>query len=166
TEDQKLWYTEAGSDQYNINDPEKSEELLDEAGYDGEELTFLTTREYPQHYQAAVVIKDQLEEIGMNINLEEYDWATLLDIRKDPETWDILTTGFNFEPFPADAVYLHSKNDGSGGWNDNDKIDSLVEEIKASNSKEEASELFEELQEELWDYVPFIPFSHHKPLFA
>src|SRR5699024_685313 len=138
----------AGSEQYNINDPEKAKKLLDEAGYNGEDLTFLTTREYPQHYLAAIAIQSQLSEIGINIDLQEYDWATLLDIRQDPENWDMLTTGFNFEPFPADGVYWHSKNEGSSGWNENAKIDSLVEQIKNSESLEEASELFAKLQKE------------------
>jgi len=163
SEDQELWYSDAGSDQYNQKDPEKAKKLLDEIGYDGEEITFMTTREYPEHYQAAVTIQSQLEELGMNITLQEYDWATLLEKREEKDGWDILTSGFNFEPFPADAIYLHSKNEYAG-WNDSDEIDRLVEEIKQSETTDEAAELFDELQEEVWDYLPFIPFGHHKPL--
>ena len=33
--DQVDWYTEAGSDRYNENNPERAKELFAEAGYDG-----------------------------------------------------------------------------------------------------------------------------------
>ncbi len=161
--DQALWHSDAGSDQYNQNDPDKAQELLDEAGYNGEEIVILATREYPTHYQAALVIQSQLENLGMNVSLEVYDWATLLEHRENPEAWDIFVSGFNFDPDPANTIYLHSENEYAG-WNDSDEIDRLVEEINQSESQEEATELFHELQAEVWDYLPFILFGHHKPL--
>ncbi|MBR7552530.1 ABC transporter substrate-binding protein [Allobacillus sp. GCM10007491] len=161
--DQALWHSDAGSDQYNQDNPEKAKELLDEAGYGGEEIVILATREYPTHYQAAIVIQSQLEDLGMNVSLEVYDWATLLEHRENPESWDIFVSGFNFDPDPANAVYLHSENEYAG-WNESDEIDRLVEEINQSESQDEATELFHELQEEVWDYLPFILFGHHKPL--
>src|SRR5699024_3775960 len=127
SEDQELWYSDAGSDQYNLNDMDKAKEYLEESDYDGEEVTFITTREYPEHYQASLVIQDKLEDLRVNVNLEEYDWPTVLESRDDSEKWDMLTNGSNYEPFPADSIYLHSDNGSTSGWSDNDKIDTLVE---------------------------------------
>lgn len=163
--DQKLWYNDAGKGEYNQNDPEKGKRLLKEAGYKGEEIVILATREYPTHYQAALVIQSQLEDIGMNVSLEVYDWATLLEHREDPGAWDIFVSGFNFEPLPAEGVYLHSRNEYAG-WNNSPEIDSLVESIQHSKSQEDATKLFSELQAEIWDYLPFVLFGHHKPLHA
>src|SRR5699024_9369540 len=40
------WYTDAGKDRYNEQDLEKAKQLMDEAGYDGEDIHILTSREY------------------------------------------------------------------------------------------------------------------------
>src|SRR5699024_336027 len=83
------WASEAGSESFNQKDIEKSKQLLAEAGYDGETVKILVTRDYDTHYRAAVVVKEQLEKTGIKVDLEVYDWATLLDRRDDPSTWDL-----------------------------------------------------------------------------
>ena len=38
------------------------------------------------------------------------------------------------------------------------KIDQLIEDIRGATSDEEAKAIFEELQLEMWDYLPIIKF--------
>src|SRR5690625_4693637 len=56
-EEQTNWYSEAGSEFYNNPDLDKVNSLLEEAGYDGEEIRLLTTRDYSELYNSAVVIQ-------------------------------------------------------------------------------------------------------------
>src|SRR5699024_4255701 len=88
SKDIRHWASDAGSDKYNQNDPEKAKQLFDEAGYNGEEITIMTTRDYEHYYNASVVIKEQLEQIGVKASLEVFDWPTIVDRREDPEAWD------------------------------------------------------------------------------
>src|SRR5690606_20844068 len=83
----KDWYSEAGIEHYNQNDQEKAKKLIEEAGYDGEEITVLTSRDVPTIYNAAVVIQEQMEQIGLNVKLENSDWATVSERREDPSYW-------------------------------------------------------------------------------
>ena len=53
----------------------------------------LTSQEYKWMYDTAIVTKQQLEEIGMNVELIVVDYATLIQRRNNPTTWDALTTG-------------------------------------------------------------------------
>ena len=116
--DQSDWYTDAGHESYNQKDPEKAKKLLEEAGYNGEPVTFISSRDYVDFYNASVVIKEQLEKIGMNVNLELYDWATIIDKQRKPAEYDAFITGFGLNTDPTQFLFLHSKNEWAGWTND------------------------------------------------
>ncbi|SFD79781.1 ABC transporter substrate-binding protein [Roseivivax sediminis] len=160
---QVLWYNDAGEELYNQDDADKARRLIEESSYDGEELRFLVSRAYPLHFYAAIVVQQQLQEVGLNVELAEYDWATLLEYRADPEAWDLFASEFTFEPTPINAIFLHSKNEYAG-WTDSPEIDRLVEEIRVTEDQDEALELFKELQTEVMEYAPYIRYGNYKPL--
>lgn len=157
--DQIEWYSEAGKDLYNQNDPEKAKELLKEAGYNGEEIVILATRDYEDHYNAAIAVHQQLENLGMNVRLDIYEWATVLERRNDETAYDLFITGFPTEPIPSSYVFLDSRTEWPGGTND-PVMDQLLDDINRASSQEEAQALFAELQEEFYDYVPIIKFGN------
>ncbi|MFB4167334.1 ABC transporter substrate-binding protein [Virgibacillus sp. JSM 102003] len=163
--EQSDWYTQAGSEYYNQKDPEKAKRLLQEAGYDGEPVTFITSREYEDFYTASVVVKEQLEEIGMNINLEVYDWATVIESQGDSTAYDAFITGFGINTDPTQLIFLDSKN-GWAGWTDSPKIDRLLDEIRGASSKEEAKAKNEELQLAAWEYLPVLKIGDKNFLYA
>lgn len=149
------WYSDAGKELYNTKDKEKAKQLLEEAGYNGEEVVILTSRDYEHHYNAAVATQQQLEEIGINAKLDVYDWATLLDRRSQPDKWDIFYTGFPIMSTPHQYTFLPSEAEWPG-WTNNDEIDRLLEEIKAAKTQEEAKELYAQIQQIMWEDVPVI----------
>ncbi|HEY8201647.1 MAG TPA: ABC transporter substrate-binding protein, partial [Actinomycetota bacterium] len=63
-QEQKAWHSTAGAPFYNQHDREKAKQLLRDAGYKGEPIRFLTTKEYAWMYNYALVTKQQLEELG------------------------------------------------------------------------------------------------------
>jgi len=141
----------------------QARKLIEESSYDGEELTFLVTRAYPLHFYAAVIVQQQLQEVGLNVNLAEYDWATLLEHRSDPEAWDMFASEFTFEPTPINAIFLHSRNEYAG-WTDSPEVDRLIEEIRVTEDQDKALELFTEMQAELMEYTTYIRYGNYKPL--
>lgn len=156
--EQVNWASDAGSESYNQNDLEKAKKLLKEAGYDEEEITLLTSRDYDYHYNAAVVVKEQLEQLGMVINLEVYDWPTYQEQRDDPEKWDLITIGNGYVSTPSQLLPISSN---WIGWADDPKIDDLLKKIRTAPSQEEAKAYWDELQGFLWnDYVPIVSFGH------
>lgn len=149
------WYSDAGKEMYNQQDPELTQSLLEEAGYDGEEIVILTSREYPHYYNAAVAVQQQLEKVGVNAKLDVFDWATLLDRRSDPELWDIFFTGWDTQVIPHGYNFLDSKAEYPG-WTNSPELDQYLEDISNATSQEEATAIAEQLQEEFWDYLPLI----------
>jgi len=157
--EQTDWYSDAGSDQYNQNNPEKAKALLKEIGYNGEEVVILSTRDYEDHYNAAVVVQQQLESIGINAKLDIYDWPTVLERRTDETAYDIFITGFPTEPVPNKYVFLDSRG-GWAGWTNSPEIDALLDKIATASSQEEATNTYSELMEEYYDYLPIIKFGN------
>ncbi|WP_368653181.1 ABC transporter substrate-binding protein [Ornithinibacillus sp. 4-3] len=151
----KAWYTDAAKDKYNMQNEDLAQQLIEESGYDGEEIVILATREYPHFYSAAVATLEQLENLGLNVSLELYDLATMLDRRDDPELWDIFFTGWNTQFIPQGYSFLDSKA-GWAGWTNSEKIDQYLDDISKAPTMEEASALASDLQEEFWDYLPII----------
>lgn len=148
----EAWHSEAGGEYYNMADQERAKELLEEAGYDGETLTFITTRDDDVIYNASVVVQEQLSQIGVDVELEVYDWPTFANMRDDTSTWDMFITGSSVVSTPPQLLAVSPT--WAGGVND-DKIIEGVQEIEAAPSQEEAKELWDELQRYGWEeYVP------------
>jgi peptide/nickel transport system substrate-binding protein len=152
--EQAKWYTDSGKDFYNQHDKEKAKELLKEAGYNGQEIRILATRDYEYIYNTAVVMKQQLEAIGIKAKIDVVDWATLTKKRTDPATWDAFITGFSPVSLPTQTLPLDPKYPG---WPVDNKLQQYTEEIRTAASDKEALAKWQEMQEYSWkEYVPYI----------
>ncbi len=62
------------------HDARRARELLAEAGYpDGFRVTMTLPGNYPQHVRTGEVIAAQLEDVGIEVQMERVDWATWLE---------------------------------------------------------------------------------------
>jgi len=154
-EDQVDWHSLAGEEYYFQNDPDQALEMLDEAGYDGEEVVILVARDYDALYNTAVVLHQQLEELGMNAVLEVTDWPTYLELSDDPSNFDIAITSFSTRLIPHQYPTL-SKRAAYVGWTKSEELDRLLDEIKEQPTQEEAFEVFEELQVQFYEDMPML----------
>jgi peptide/nickel transport system substrate-binding protein len=161
---QKNWYSEAGKESYNLADADKAKEYLKEAGYKGEEVVLMTTKDYGHIYNAAVVTKEQLEAVGIKVKLAVYDFATLLEKEKDSSTWDILTIGYSTVTTPSQVLYL---TNNQHGFTNDEKIAGLLKDIADSTSVETSQKYFSEIQEYGWnEYVPVTNFGFYNDFFV
>lgn len=73
------YYNDELSDVY-PHDVEKARELLKEAGYEnGFTLTIRVPANYTKHVTTAEIIKEQLAEVGITVEIDAIEWATWLD---------------------------------------------------------------------------------------
>lgn len=159
------WASDAGSEFYNINDQEKAKELLAEAGYNGEEFTLITTRDYPHFYNASVVLQEQLTKLGMNVNLEVYDWAGLTEKRdKQLGEWEAYINGLTTVTTPTQLLAISPTYSGNVP---EDTINSLTEQIATSTTLEEAKKSWDELQGYAWEHhLPITTLGAYSTLYA
>jgi peptide/nickel transport system substrate-binding protein len=97
------WSSTVGEERYNQADPERARQLLEEAGYDGTPLRFMSTQEYQYLYNIGLVAVQQLEQAGFTVEFETYDWATVVERRGNPDLWDAFPTSY---PFSSDPTQL------------------------------------------------------------
>lgn len=154
------WYSQNGSEYYNQANLDLAKELLEEVGYQGEPITLLSSRDYEYIYHAAVVLKETLEQIGVNVNLELYDWPTVLDRRQEEDLWDI---HIGAAPTPVTPTNLLFLNYNWVGWPEDPKMSSLLSQIKSSKERTEAQTYWHELQGYLWEeYLPISLLGQYK----
>ncbi len=99
--EQPQWHSRVAGELYNQKNPAKAKKLLADAGYAGQPVRWITTKEYQWMYKNALVAKQQLEAAGFKVDLQVVDWATLVQRRNKPEVWDVFSTGITFNPEPA-----------------------------------------------------------------
>src|SRR5881296_2936960 len=99
--EQPQWHSRAAGDLYNQKNPARTKKLLEAAGYTGQPVRWITTKEDLWMYKNAVGAKQQVEAAGVKIGLQVVGWAPLVQRRNKPEVWDVFSTGFTFNPEPA-----------------------------------------------------------------
>jgi len=158
------WASDKGKEYYNVNDIDKAKQILDEIGYDGEEITLMTSRDEEILYNSAIVVQDQLKSIGLNVEIEVYDFPTLLGKTNEPDAWDIFVVGSSTVSTPSQLIMISPSF--SGGVGDSKIID-LLGAIEVSETEEEAKELWDELQEHAWEnHLPITMFGGYYDLFG
>jgi peptide/nickel transport system substrate-binding protein len=144
------WYSDAGSEYFNQNDPGEARRLLAEAGYDGAPLRIMTTQEVQQEYNATVTMKQQLEAAGFKVDLLVYDGATLSDRRDDETAWEMYTASASFRPDPV----MRNLTKKATGWWVNDEKDRLLAELQAESDYDKRFALWEQVQAAFYEDVP------------
>lgn len=160
---QELWYNEEGLGEYNVADQAKVDEYLDAAGYGGEEIRFMATRDYPEYYNAAIVVEQQLKDAGFNVKLEVYDWPTLLSNASDPSKYEMYMTAWTDAAVPTKYTFMSAQ--GNGSTNDADLF-GAIESVNFADSAENASEAMKELQRIHYDYLPMVKLGNRMALIA
>ncbi|MFO1325992.1 MAG: ABC transporter substrate-binding protein [Rubrivivax sp.] len=86
-------YSEKGKEFYNLKNPDLAKRYLREAGYQNEPIVLLTNKDYPAHYNAAVVMAEQLKAVGINATLRVLDWPTSIQtFEKESAGWNYFFT--------------------------------------------------------------------------
>ncbi len=148
-------------------DPEKAKELLDDAGWDGsQELIFSVPTGNAVREQSAVIIQQNLEDIGIKTKIETSDFATHLDKVRNNET-DLGLIGSGGSPDPSECV-INFKPDHVNNfaqlsdWS----IYDTGSRGESAFSYEDRKKIYDEYQELLVEQVPFSFLYFANNLFA
>lgn len=158
-------------------DPDRARELLAEAGYpDGFSTKLLaapTASGWPQAGAVAQFIKDNLAEIGIDLELELTEWVTYLGIefreRTDAMLWGTawgMPTNF-FLNIQAESRYRSDSDPGDMGYsnreNPHTELDDLLIRGAQATDPEEANELYRRANELMCvEDAAFLALTHDK----
>ena len=161
--EQTLFHSQGGVTGYNQKNKAKARQLLKEAGYSGQPVRWITTKEYEWMYNTALMSSQQMEDVGFKVDLQVLDWATLVQRRGKPELFDIFSTGFTLNPDPAIATAVQCNWPGSWCLEDKDKL--LAEMARETDPKKRRA-MIEKLQGFFYDDVGRIKFGDYFDLWV
>ncbi len=149
------WHTKIPGLPWNERNQAKAKRLLQEAGYKGEPIRFMTTQEYKYMYDFALVSKQQLEDVGFNIDLQVLDWATVVKRRASPKEYDAFTSSIG--PFyePTLALFLSC---AWPGWTCDEDIQRVQTQLAQETDPKARYALWVQQTKQFYEKVPVIRY--------
>jgi peptide/nickel transport system substrate-binding protein len=149
------WHVNIPGLPWNEKSKEKTRKLLQEAGYKGEPVRFMTTQEYKWMYDFALVSKQQLEDAGFTIDLQVVDWATLVKRRNNSKEYDAFTTGIGPQYDPTNSNVLSCS---WPGWTCDEEIQRIKTEMIRETDYKKRLALWERMHRVFYEKVPVIRY--------
>jgi peptide/nickel transport system substrate-binding protein len=148
------WYTDYS--QYST-DMDKARQLLDEAGVGEIELDMLATSDYPETVTAAQIIADNLEPLGITVNIRQPDFGAWLD-EQNSGNFDMLMMGWLGNIDPDDFYYSqhHSKGGSNAQGYSNDEVDQLLDDARVETDVAARKELYAQAATIIADEASYI----------
>jgi peptide/nickel transport system substrate-binding protein len=140
-------------------DVERAKSLMEEAGHaDGFSTTITSWSQYSFLSNAAVVLQEQLRQIGIEAELNLVENATMVDQVYVGKTYDIAVTGESAYVDPNTLILPNFKSGESGNFVNysNPEVDALIEQGIATTDQEERARIYQEIQTILLEDLPWI----------
>jgi len=148
------FYSTAGTDRYNQRNAKEAKAVAEKAGYKGEPIRVLTSRQYDFHYNMALLMAEQLKRAGFKVDLNVVDWATLVQRRNDAKLWDIYVT--HSGQFPEPMLSPPQLGDGAPGWWGTPAKDAALAAFNKEPDPAKRGALWGKVQQVVYDEVPYI----------
>ena len=148
------FYSAAGVDHYNERNPAKAKTAAAAAGYKGDAIRILTSRQYDFHYNMALIMAEQLKKAGFKVDLNVVDWATLVQRRNDSKLWDIYVT--HSGQFPEPMLSPPQLGDGAPGWWSTPAKQAVLSALNQETNPAKRAALWGKVQQVVYDEVPYI----------
>lgn len=158
------FYSTEGTANYNQANAAKARDMALKAGYKGEPIKFMTSKQYEFHYRMALVMGEELKLAGFKVDMQVVDWATLISRRNDMNLWDIYMTHSAFLPEPTLSPPQLS-DDAPGGWKTAGK-DVAVTVFSHEMDPAHRGPLWGKVQAVVYDEVPYIRLGSFNSLTA
>ncbi|WP_170134892.1 ABC transporter substrate-binding protein [Acuticoccus kandeliae] len=155
-----------GAEIMTSSDMAKAKELMDSV-YQGETVVVMHPTDHPSG-PAALITAAKLRELGVNVELQAMDWATLTSRRasKNEPTeggWSIFHTRTGLgSASPVSHLGVAAGENAWFGWPANEKIEELRAAWGAEADPDKRAEIMDALHEEMMDYAPFVMLGQYQ----
>jgi peptide/nickel transport system substrate-binding protein len=147
------WYNTAGTEAYSRKNASLAKSLAAEAGYKGEKINFMVSSAYKIHNDIGLVFTKQLKDAGFNIDLQVYDWATLVSKRGDGKQWDMFFTHHGFVP---DPILFSFMSDTYPGWWATSEKQALAQVFTSTLDEKKRLDAWTQFQRLMYQQVPVL----------
>jgi peptide/nickel transport system substrate-binding protein len=139
--------------------------MIRDAGYAGQKVVVINPTDFPTIGPFGHVTADLLRRLGMNVELVETDWGSVVQRRASKEPperggWSIFHTWWPGISIinPAVNATLRGQGDrGWFGWYGNERVEQLAAEWLLAGTEAEQKRLADEIQKESFEKAPILP---------
>lgn len=150
---------DAGSDFIREPDLDDARRILAESGYDGERFVVLATTDIPVATNYIQVIVDTMRRLGINVDAQAMDWATVLQRRTsrapiEEGGWNMFVTWWEGADLIDPVVQFAMSAAGDGawiGWADDPVIEDMRTQFAEAGSLDEQVALSARIQERFFE---------------
>ena len=147
-----------------VGDLDTGKRLLKEAGYAGQKVVIINPTDNVAGPFGEVTY-DLLKKLGMNVDLQDSDWGTVMHRRHDRKPADAGGWSIFHTVWASDAIYTPMSsailrgqgNKGYDGWFANDKIEQLSAAFATAKDQAARLAIADAIQQEAFAQVPTIP---------
>ncbi len=154
------WYVEDAEKYIGTEDIEEAKKLVEESDYDGSEIKLVTTSAYPDMEAMTMVLQQELIDIGLNVKVYTYDWATTLSTLWNYEdvntNYDLYIMCYPYEAAPTASSILTLIY--SIAYADLGLISEPMAKMEATTDTAERYEAWSEIQKILYENEMVIKF--------
>lgn len=157
--------SEEGATQIKAPDLAHARQLLKDSGYKGEKVVVLHPTDLPIFANIAPVTAQALRSIGMNVEIQSMDWATLLSRRSKKDGveqggWSIFQS--NMSSLDLTSPVGNPNLDGRAGstypgWTHDDAMDALRTRFAAARTEAERRDIANAIQRRNYEQVMYVP---------
>ena len=150
-------------------DYDKVKKDLAAAGYKGEKIVVMVASDFPVLNAMGEVGADMLKKAGMNVDLQETDWGSVVQRRAsrnapDKGGWSVFFTSFTGtdQYIPASHLGLRGNGlDGWFGWPTDAKMEQLRNDWFTAPDVAAQKKVGEEMQALAFQDVPYLPIGEY-----
>jgi peptide/nickel transport system substrate-binding protein len=166
--------TSAGAEPFRKPDLAKARQLLAESGYKGEKVVVLVPSDVTYLNAEALMTVQTLRSIGMNVDAQNMDWASIGARRAKKEApeaggWNVYVTvagEFDVNSPITNAYLSPSCGNSLPGWPCDKKLDELRTAWLRETVPAKRKELLDAFQARAYEAVPYVSLGQYSPAFA
>lgn len=146
-------------------DLEAGKRMLHDAGYAGQKVVIINPTDFPSIGPFGDVTADLLKKLGMNVELQDTDWGTVVQRRAsrkpvDEGGWSIFHTWWPSDSIlnPVVSAIIRGQGDkGWFGWFNDEKIEALTSDFLTAPDNAARLKITDAIQQEAFAQVPTVP---------
>lgn len=146
-------------------DIEAAKRLVAESGYAGEKAVIINPADFPTIRPMGQITAALLQRIGINVELAETDWGTVLQRRSSREPverggWSIFHTWWQAIGITTPATSGYVRGQGAAGWfgwYGSEPVEALTQRWLAAETEAERVRLADEIQRIVAVDAPAVP---------
>ncbi len=149
-----VWSLTADQFESYTPDLDRARSLLAEAGYeDGFDVVMKVSPQYAFDLSNAQIMQAQLQQIGVNMQIEQLEWGNLLNTYNQSYDYDLLNIILTHQSDPDGYLYgaFHSESTNNSVGLSDEEVDRLLDEGRTTADFDERKRIYDELQRLLMD---------------